>query len=145
MVCLGNICRSPLAEGILTYLDTSHNFIIDSAGTSAYHVGEFPDERSIKIALKYNIDISQQRSRQFTPEDFDKFDVIYAMDTSNFELLMSLAKNSNDKQKIKLILNELNPNKNLSIPDPYYGGDEGFDNVFNLLFEACNMIIKAYN
>jgi protein-tyrosine phosphatase len=145
MVCLGNICRSPLAEGILSHLDISNNFIVDSAGTSAYHMGELPDSRSIEIAQINGINISNQRSREFKISDFDYFDVIYAMDKSNFNNLLQLARNNSDKQKIKLILNEIHPNKNLDVPDPYYGGEDGFTKVFTMLKEACEVIISKYN
>ena len=141
MVCLGNICRSPLAEGILLHLDKANNFRVDSAGTSAYHVGELPDSRSIEIALINGIDITNQRSRAFKIADFDKFDIIYAMDKSNFENLSKLARNKTDKEKIKLILNEIYPNENRDVPDPYFGGDNGFVKVFSLLKDACEVII----
>lgn len=147
MVCLGNICRSPLAEGILSHKANENNLPIhvDSAGTAAYHVGEKPDSRSIKIAKSHGIDISKQRARQFTPEDFDNFDVIYAMDVSNYNNINALAINNEQKQKVKLILNELNPNSNTSVPDPYYGGEDGFENVFSMLNEACDNIIVKIN
>ena len=145
MVCLGNICRSPLAEGILSHLDKTNNFRIDSAGTSAYHVGELPDPRSIEIAHINGIDITNQRSRAFKIADFDKFDVIYAMDNSNLNNLQSFARNKSDKQKIKLILNEIYPNENRDVPDPYYGGDNGFINVFSMLNDACKIIIAKNN
>ena len=145
MVCLGNICRSPLAEGILSYLDKSNKFIVDSAGTSAYHVGELPDARSIEIANINGINITNQRSRAFKISDFEYFDIIYAMDKSNFDDLLQLARNNSDKQKIKLILNEIHLNKNLDVPDPYYGGEDGFANVYNMLKETCKVIISKYS
>lgn len=144
MVCLGNICRSPLAEGILKSKITSQNSFVDSAGTAAYHIGNQPDERSIIVAKKYGIDISNQRARKFSPEDFDNFDLIFAMDDNNFHDVLKLSRNNLDKQKVKLILNEIQPNKNNSVPDPYYGGNEGFENVFQMLDEACGIIIKKY-
>ncbi|MDP5093439.1 MAG: low molecular weight phosphotyrosine protein phosphatase [Polaribacter sp.] len=144
MVCLGNICRSPLAEGILKSKITSQNSFVDSAGTAAYHIGNQPDERSIIVAKKYGIDISNQRARKFSPEDFDNFDLIFAMDDNNFHDILKLSRNNSDKQKVKLILNEIQPNKNNSVPDPYYGGNEGFENVFQMLDEACGIIIKKY-
>lgn len=140
MVCLGNICRSPLAEGILKLKLPEDIYTIDSAGTSSYHVGEKPDIRSIEIARKYSIDITYQRSRQFQVNDFDKFDLIYAMDASNYETILNQARNLSDKSKVKLILDELYPNENLGVPDPYYGGKDGFKKVFELLDEACNII-----
>ena len=141
MVCLGNICRSPLAEGILKYKTrNSENVFIDSAGTASYHIGRLPDSRSIEIANKYNIDISNQRARQFSVNDFDDFDRIYAMDTYNYASIISLARNQNDRDKVDLILNEINPKSFDSVPDPYYGEGDGFQIVYNLLDEACEKI-----
>ena len=142
MVCLGNICRSPLAEGILAHKTKHLNFEVDSAGTAAYHVGKLPDSRSIEIAEKYNIDLSQQRARQFSRADFDAFDIIYAMDTNNYAHLISLASSEAERNKIKLILNEINPNACQSVPDPYYGGKNGFQETYNMLDKACNKIIQ---
>ena len=110
MVCLGNICRSPLAEGILAQKTKQLDVKVDSAGTAAYHIGELPDKRSIEIADKYNIDLKNQRARQFSRADFDEFDIIYAMDTNNLAHLISLAETEKEHNKIKLILNEINPN-----------------------------------
>ena len=142
MVCFGNICRSPLAEGILKSNVNPDYFIVDSAGTSAYHIGEPPDYRSIAIAKKNGIDISNQIARKFMASDFNDFDLIFAMDIENYQNICSLSKNKSDLLKVKLILNEINPSKNLSVPDPYYGGDNGFENVYNMLDEACNKIKK---
>ena len=142
MVCLGNICRSPLAEGILTHKTKSSNIEVDSAGTAGYHIGQLPDSRSIEIAKKYNIDLSKQRARQFSRADFDRFDVIYAMDVNNYTHLVSLASNDDERNSIKLILNEINPNLCESIPDPYYGGGNGFQNIYNMLNEACDKIVQ---
>jgi len=140
MVCLGNICRSPLAEGILKAKLPKNTFLVESAGTANYHAGLQPDSRSIEVANNYGIDISHQRARQFVTSDFDKFDYIYAMDSSNFENIMRVSRNDNDSSKVKLILNEL-PHVNIcDVPDPYYGGNLGFDNVFLLLEEACNFL-----
>jgi protein-tyrosine phosphatase len=145
MVCLGNICRSPLAEGILKSKIFSFNTYIDSAGTGAYHVGEKPDKRSIAVANSNGIDISNQKARKFTVEDFDFFDIIYVMDNSNYKNVISLARNSQDSAKVKLILNEVFPNENLDVPDPYHGGEFGFKNVYNMLNEACDIIAKRFN
>ena len=138
MVCLGNICRSPLAEGILK--SKSNKIIVDSAGTAGYHVGSRPDQRSIEIGLKNNIDITNQRARQFTSNDFDDFDKIYAMDNDNYSKIISLATNQDQIDKVDLILNEVYPNQFKSVPDPYYGGEKGFENIYNLLDEACEQI-----
>ena len=138
MVCLGNICRSPLAEGILK--SKSKNVYVDSAGTAGYHIGKKPDSRSIEIGLKHSIDISDQRARQFNSNDFSEFDKIYVMDNDNYTKIISLAKNQEEIDKVDLILNEIYPNEYMSVPDPYYGGDQGFINIFNLLDKACKKI-----
>lgn len=145
MVCLGNICRSPLAEGILKSKVFSFKTFVDSAGTGAYHVGEKPDMRSIAIAKLKGIDISSQKARKFTVEDFDNFDCIYVMDNSNYKNVISLARNEEDKTKVHLILNEVFPNEDLDVPDPYYGGDFGFKNVYKMLDVACDIIAKKIN
>ncbi|MDG1528637.1 MAG: low molecular weight phosphotyrosine protein phosphatase [Polaribacter sp.] len=139
MVCLGNICRSPLAEGILKS-KVSENVYVDSAGTAAYHVGELPDKRSISVAKKYGIDLTNQRARKFTVKDFEAFDLIYAMDQSNYQNILSLSRNNEDEQKVQLILNKIDANSNQDVPDPYYGGNDGFENVYQLLDEACEII-----
>lgn len=142
MVCLGNICRSPLAEGILkSKLDPNH-FNVDSAGTGHWHVGDSPDPRSIKMAKKYGIDISNQRGRQFSSADFNDFDIIYVMDSENKKNVLELAPNENSKEKVKLILNELFENENVDVPDPYHGGEYDFEHVFKLLDEASEIIFK---
>ena len=142
MVCLGNICRSPLAEGILKSKLPSDNFYLDSAGTASYHVCEKPDNRSIETAFNHGIQISSQRSRQFKVEDFDLFDFIYVMDYSNFDNVIHLARNEEDTKKVKLILQELNKSNTLEVPDPYYGGVNGFENVYTMLDNACEIIAK---
>lgn len=143
MVCLGNICRSPLAEGILRKkLEKRelHHITVDSAGTSSYHTGECPDTRSMRNALSHGVDISGLRARQFTVDDFDEFDLIYAMDASNYGNIMELARNERDKRKVEMILNVLHPGSNMSVPDPYFGGEQGFENVFVMLDKACEII-----
>ena len=142
MVCLGNICRSPLAEGILSLKGKHLNLEVDSAGTAAYHIGKQPDIRSIEIANKYTIDLNQQRARQFSRADFDKFDIIYAMDTNNYAHLISLTSSKTERNKIRMILNEINPNTYQSVPDPYYGGENGFQDIYNMLDKACDKIIQ---
>jgi len=142
MVCLGNICRSPLAEGILAHKTKHLNLEVDSAGTAAYHVGKLPDSRSIEIAEKYDIDLTQQIARQFSRADFDAFDIIYAMDTNNYAHLISLASSEIERKKVRMILNEINPNACQSVPDPYYGGENGFQNIYDMLDKACDKIIK---
>ena len=144
MVCLGNICRSPLAEGILQAKVNSKGLQIkvDSAGTGGWHVGQGPDHRAVAIANKYGIDISQQQARQFSSTDFEAFDIIYAMDGSNLSDIVSLANSNEDIGKVLLILNEINPKENRPVPDPYYGDGDGFEKVYQLLDEACEMITK---
>ncbi|MET3010489.1 low molecular weight protein-tyrosine-phosphatase [Flavobacterium psychrophilum] len=139
MICLGNICRSPLAEGILRSKLPS-NFVVDSAGTGHWHIGNPPDTRSIKIAKEKGIDISNLKGRQFSKQDFSDFDYIYVMDNQNYKDVIALASHENEKAKVKLILNELFPNENVDVPDPYYGLQDGFNNVYNMLDEACNVI-----
>lgn len=140
MVCLGNICRSPLAEGILKSKLPESAFLVDSAGTGAWHAGEQPDKRSIAVAKKHGIDLTDQRARQFKMADFEIFDYIYVMDKSNYDNVVKLATTTEAIQKVKLILNEPFPNTNQEVPDPYYGGDDGFENVFQLLDKAGNQI-----
>ena len=140
MVCLGNICRSPLAEGILKSKLPSEDFFVDSAGTSGYHEGEKPDPRSIEVALKNGLDISSQKSRPFTVSDFDTYDHIYVMDHSNYNNVVHLARNATDEAKVKLILEHTPDAYTLEVPDPYYGGNRGFDNVYELLDNACDVI-----
>ncbi|MBT8288254.1 MAG: low molecular weight phosphotyrosine protein phosphatase [Flavobacteriaceae bacterium] len=142
MVCLGNICRSPLAEGILKSKITSLNIQVDSAGTAAYHIGKQPDPRSVSVARKYDIDIGDQRARQFNVADFDRFDQIYVMDHSNYQNVIRLARHDNDKRKVKRILDHLQNSPYDEVPDPYYGGENGFEKVYQMLDRACNQLVK---
>jgi len=144
MVCLGNICRSPLAHGILQHkIDTlALNWLVDSAGTATYHIGNLPDKRSVNIAEKHGIDITKQRARQFRKEDFDAFDLIYVMDSFNYQNVCNLAQNPQHKNKVHLLLNESYPKENRAVPDPYYGGDEGFTTVYNLLDAATDSLLE---
>lgn len=139
MVCLGNICRSPVAEGILKSKLTT-DYYVDSAGIGGWHSGEQPDQRAIKTALNYGIDISKQRARKITIADFEKFDTIYAMDKDNLKELLHLAPNDTAKNKVKLLLSAAYPNKNDDVPDPYYGDLEDFNSVFTLLENALEII-----
>lgn len=145
MVCLGNICRSPLAEGILKSKVDLSKFFIDSAGMGDYHVGELPDKRSIQVAGENLLDITDQRARQFRMEDFDEFDWIYAMDNHNYRRLLALAKTEVHQAKVKIILNEVFPNENLDVPDPYYESLFAFRNVYKMLDEACDKIAEKLN
>lgn len=144
MVCLGNICRSPMADGLLRkkVKENGLNVIVDSAGTSSYHVGEAPDYRMRATAKKLGCPIDELRARQFSVNDFDDFDIIYAMDLSNYNNIVASARNENDSSKVRLVLNELYPNENRAVPDPYFGGEQGFIDVFNMLDEATDVVIK---
>ena len=140
MVCLGNICRSPLAEGILTSKLPQDKFIVDSAGTGSYHIGKQPDPRSVATALQHGLDITNQKARLFTTRDFEDFDYIYVMDSSNYDDVIQLAKNEDQKNKVDMILNLLFPNENVDVPDPYYGLQNGFDLVYDMLDETCTIL-----
>ncbi|MEE9373422.1 MAG: low molecular weight protein-tyrosine-phosphatase [Saprospiraceae bacterium] len=144
MVCLGNICRSPLAEGIMKEKIKRHglNWTVDSAGTAGYHDGKLPDQRSIDIAQKNGIEIRDQRSRQFVQSDFDGFDLILVMDSSNYQNICSIARNEEDRQLVKLILNFTYSGENRAVPDPYY--NNGFSEVYEMLNMSCDDIIQAY-
>ena len=135
MVCLGNICRYPLAEGILSNKLPTASYFIDSAGTAAYHVGNPPDPRSIAIAKKRGIDIRKQRARAFELVDFKRFDQIYVMDRSNYQNLQALQPSDKDWKKVALLLDTE------EVPDPYYAGDDGFETVFDLIDTATDRIV----
>ena len=142
MVCLGNICRSPLAEGILkSKLDTTR-FQVDSAGTGGWHVGSPPDPRSVTVARLHGLDITDQRGKKFSPYDFEVYDHIFVMDNSNYNDVVHQAQSDSEKLKVQLILDEIFPGENVDVPDPYYGGDQGFENVFQMLDEACENIVR---
>lgn len=144
MVCLGNICRSPLAEGILQTKVDAQKILVDSAGTGGYHIGSQPDKRSIAVARKYGLDISHQRCRKFDAQDFADFDIIYVMDKSNYEHVIAKARNQAEQMKVKLLLSVLNSNLE-EVPDPYYGGEDGFESVFHLIDNACEIIAQNLN
>jgi len=145
MVCLGNICRSPLAEGILKTKVNTDEVHVESAGTGDYHIGHSPDERSVKIAQKHGIDITDQRGRQFDVSDFDRFDLIFAMDNFNYQDIIKLARNEEDKEKVRLILNQVLPGEHCDVPDPYTGGIDGFKRVYEMLDQACDKIAEELN
>jgi protein-tyrosine phosphatase len=144
MVCLGNICRSPMAEGILKKLIQKHNldWEVDSAGTAAYHVGEAPDARAISTAYTHHVDISSLSARQFIAEDFRLFDHILVMDGENYNNVMRLASSEQDKEKVELLLNYLYPKQNRGVRDPWYS-DDLFDPVFQELEQACARFVEA--
>lgn len=146
VVCLGNICRSPLAEGILLHLVSEKKLplLIDSAGTSNYHINQAPDARTVANAKKHNIDLNSLRARQFSQNDFDEFDKIYVMDKSNLQNVLSLARNENDKQKVDLFLNISYPKQNMEVPDPYFGGEAGFENVFKLIWDTSEKLVNSF-
>lgn len=140
MVCLGNICRSPLAEGILQSKLSKDHYFVDSAGTSNWHVGKSPDPRSIEVAREMDVDLTQQKARQFTLKDFENFDYIYAMDKANLSDILDMAPNEEAKAKVNLLLNECHPDMDYEVPDPYYGGNGGFLRVYDMIDEACEAI-----
>ena len=146
-VCLGNICRSPLGEGIMLHFieekNLENHFQVDSAGTAGYHINEAPDHRTIANAKKNGVDISKLRARKFTAEDFEVFDKIYVMDESNYGNVVALAKNTEHKNKVDYLLNLLHPQQNKYVPDPYYGTEKDFEAVFQLVYKACQKIIKT--
>ncbi|MEK6154338.1 low molecular weight protein-tyrosine-phosphatase [Flavobacteriaceae bacterium 3-367] len=144
MVCLGNICRSPLAEGILESKVDPRQVLVDSAGTAGYHLGKSPDRRSIAVARKYGIAIEHQECRKFTDRDLDDFDFIYAMDRDNYRNILALAKSEAHRGKVKLLLQEVDLGIQ-EVPDPYYGGDDGFEHVFHMINTACETIANRLN
>jgi protein-tyrosine phosphatase len=142
MVCLGNICRSPLATGILRdqFKKNGINGTVDSAGFEPYHNGDNADDRAVGIAKKHGIDISQHSARLFRKDDFDNYDKIYVMDDSNYHDVMYMARSAEDKKKVDYIMNVITPGNNDEVPDPYYGGLYKFEEVYNLLEKACKKI-----
>ena len=146
MVCLGNICRSPLAEGILQQKIKAAglNWTVDSAGTNGYHVNEAPHRLSQKVAKKRGLDISKQVCRRFVVEDFERFDKIYVMAADVTDEMKELTGSKFDDSKIDLLLNELYPGENKDIPDPWYGPEAGYEEVFDMIEEACEVIIRKY-
>lgn len=144
MVCLGNICRSPLAEGILRKLTKEKGIAIeiDSAGMESFHVGEEPDSRTQKNARSHGLDLSSLRARQFHVDDFGRFDRIFVMDRFNYNQVKSLARSEDDIRKVKFILDTIYPGEGRSVPDPYMGGENGFEEVYQMLFKSCNKITE---
>jgi protein-tyrosine phosphatase len=146
MVCLGNICRSPLAEGILQHKarQAGLRWKIDSAGTNGYHIGEAPHPLSQKVSLLHGIDISRQRARQFTSADLQKFDKIYAMAADVIDEMKWIAGNKYNDTKVDLLMNELYPGRDRDVPDPWYGPEPGYHEVFAMIEKACDKIIEKY-
>lgn len=145
MVCLGNICRSPLAHGILENKvnELGLGWEVESAGTSGWHNGEPPDSRSVAVAAENGIDISRQRSRKFVRSDFDDYDLIVAMDQSNYDNILALSPGGKANSKVKLLLDYSFPNQGRQVPDPYYEG--GFPAVYDMVAEAVNILIETHN
>ena len=133
-----------MADGLLRKKVREHSLeiIVDSAGTASYHLGAQPDERMRATAKKFDCSIDDLRARQFTVNDFDAFDLIYVMDSSNYNNVVKLARNQTDSDKVKLILNETYPGENRNVPDPYYGKEDGFIEVYTMLNEATELIIQ---
>ena len=143
MVCLGNICRSPLAEGIMK-TKVPADFLIDSAGTISLHEGKHPDKRAVETAAQHGIDISKQRSRPITAADFEKFDKIYCMDIDMMADVVSKARTEKQRQKVSLFLEVLGDHENAEVPDPYWGGTDEFEHVFQLLEAGCSKIAAQF-
>lgn len=146
MVCLGNICRSPIAEGVLRHIAKVQNldWVIDSAGTESYHIGESPHIYSQKICQKHQIDISGQKARLFQPEDLQRFDKIYALSTDVLDIIKHRIGLLYEEQKVGLFLNELYPGQDKSVTDPWYGPEEGYADVFNIIEKTCYKIVERY-
>ena len=147
MVCLGNICRSPLAEGILQHKawKAGLNWSVESAGTNGYHTGEPPHKLSQKVAKLNGLDICKQRSRRFTAEDFQNFDIIYAMSADVIEEMQRISRKLFDPKKVKLLMNELHPEEDLDVPDPWYGPEPGYHEVYKMIDRACEKIVEKYS
>ena len=146
MVCLGNICRSPIAEGVLRHKVKQHglDWTVESAGTESYHIGEMPHRSSQKICLAHGIDISDLRARKFTADAFADYDMIYAMAADVYREIKRIGGKRADMSKVEMFLNELHPGKDESVPDPYYGAEDGFKPVYELIEKTCSAIVKKY-
>jgi protein-tyrosine phosphatase len=144
MVCLGNICRSPLAEGILQHKANKAglNWKVESAGTNHYHIGEPPHKLSQKVAKLNGIDICDQRARRFIAEDFIYYDKIYALADDVLDDIKDIAGKKFDSSKVDLLMNELHPGEDRSVPDPWYGTEPGYHEVYKILDAVCNKIIE---
>ncbi len=144
-VCLGNICRSPMAHGLLQHKieKAGLNWQVDSAGTSDWHKGELPDHRAMACMLRHGIDISYQHSRPFVRTDFDKFDLIYVMDKANLSDVMQMTSTDDERNKVKLMMSLVYEETPIDVPDPYFGkGEEGFENVYKILDEATDNLLE---
>lgn len=145
MVCLGNICRSPMAEGIFRKLAADFGLAVevDSAGTSDWHAGEKPDRRAITTALRHGIDISHHRARPFRPTDFDQYDFIFVMDRDNFHQVMQKARHEADRRKVHMLMDALSPEQKISVPDPWFD-DNLFEPVFQQIQAACDAWLRKW-
>lgn len=146
MVCLGNICRSPIAEGVLRHKIKAHglNWIVASAGTESYHIGEAPHRFSQKVCAKNGVDISMQRAQKFSAVDFERYDKIYAMADDVYDHIKRIAGVTEHLHKLELFMNELYPGSNISVPDPWYGPEAGYAPVYDMIEKTCEAIIKKY-
>lgn len=147
MVCLGNICRSPLAEGIMQHkaIKAGLNWTVDSAGTGNYHIGQPPHELSQKIAKINGIDICSQQCRQFVKEDMKRFDKIYAMDKDIYNDIKRISRDFWDTSKTSLLMNEVYPGENMDVPDPWFGTEKNYHEVYAMINKACDGIIASLN
>lgn len=146
MVCLGNICRSPLAHGILESKakEAGLNWEVDSAGTGDWHIGEAPHILSQKVAKLNGVDICQQQARQFQAEDMDRFDKIYVMDSNNYNDVRRMSGDRWQGDKVELFLNELHPGQNMNVPDPWFGEEDGYHHVYDMINKTCDAILLRY-
>jgi protein-tyrosine phosphatase len=144
-VCLGNICRSPIAEGILKQLYLTHGIDarVESAGFESFHINDSPDPRAMRVCAQHGIDLSQKKARLFREEDFHQFDRIYVMDQKNYQDVIETAINESDAQKVDFLLNLTHPGKNLPVPDPYYKGLDECEKVFELMSNACKKLVET--
>jgi protein-tyrosine phosphatase len=146
-VCLGNICRSPLAKGIAEnrFKIAGIDIDVDSAGFESFHIGDPADPRALSIAAENEIDLSTHRAKLFKSADFDLYDHIYVMDLHNYRDVMYFARNENDRKKVDYLMNLLHPGKNQTVPDPYYGDYDSFEKVFKLISQAIDVIVRKYS
>jgi protein-tyrosine phosphatase len=145
IVCLGNICRSPIAEGVLRHKAAAAglDWTIDSAGTENYHIGKAPHKFSQKVCLSNGIDISGQRARRFTPADLISYDIIYAMAEDVLHEIKHIGGPKADYSRVKLFLEELQPGKKRSVPDPWFGDESAYGPVYELIEQGCEAIVRT--
>ncbi|HRY32207.1 MAG TPA: low molecular weight protein-tyrosine-phosphatase [Bacteroidales bacterium] len=145
-VCLGNICRSPMAEGLMRHkimhAGLGRQVQVDSAGFESFHFGDPPDARAMAVCRQHGIDISSHRARPFRPEDFDVHEMIYVMDSNNYTDVIAVSRNQSDRAKVDFLMNAVNPGSKAAVPDPWYGGRQDFEKVYCLLDEATDCLLK---